>query len=168
MRSGAGPPAPQPAVTDGGRYRMPVTARPKYAPKLILLSPAGRCCPPGLSGYAAALRALLLRGSECKPSGAAVPADGHDTDPTSPDPPMAVAPGTWIAVPKVPFTSLSCDRRRGPFFCGGSSARPRVPMAPTSAQPTPAPCIPPRQPLQDKAIARSAADAEVHTEGAAE
>jgi len=38
-----------------------------------------------------------------------VPADRrHDTDPTSLDPPTALAPGTWMAVPTVPFTSLSC------------------------------------------------------------
>ena len=152
MRSGALLPDLSAAVTDGGRHRVPVTARPKYAPKLILLSLAGRCCSPGLSGCAAARSALLLRGSECKASGAAVPADGHDTDPTSLDPPMAVAPGTRIVVPKVPFTSLS---RRGPFFCGRSSARPECRWLPPPPSPLQHHVFRPGQPLQDKAIARS-------------
>ena len=160
MRSGASLPVPQPTVTDGGCYRVPVTARPKYAPKLILLSLADRCCSPGLSGCIVALRALLLGGSECKPSGAAVPADGHDTDPTSLDPPMAVAPGIWIAVPKVPFTSLSCGRRRGPFFCGRSSARPECRWLPPPPSPLQHHASRPGQPLQDKAIALSAAEAD--------
>jgi len=144
-------------VTDGGCYRVPVTARPKYAPKLILLSLAGRCCSPGLSGCVATLRALLHGGSECKPSGAAVAADGHDTDPTSLDPPMAAAPGTWIAVPQVPFTSLSFARRRGPFFCGGSSARPECRWLPPPPSPLQHHAFRLGQPPQDKAIARSAA-----------
>jgi len=84
---------------------VPVTARPKYAPKLILLSLAGRCCSPGLSGCAAALRALLLGGSKCK---AQRHCRGPPTD-TAPIPPRWIRLWLWRRVP-----GSRCPRRRSP------------------------------------------------------
>src|SRR5215831_3882995 len=65
-RSGASLSVLYSTVTDGGRYRVPVAARPKYAPKLTLLSPRRRSCPPRLFEYATAPRALPNRGSGCR------------------------------------------------------------------------------------------------------
>src|SRR6185437_2348081 len=147
-------------------HRVPVTARPKYAPKLVLLSLADRCCSPGLSGCASARSALLLRGSECKPSArcsARRPPTRHRSHLAG----SAYGSGAGYLDGGAHGAVHLAELRRGPFFCGRSSARPECRWPPPPPSPRQHHAFRPGQPLQDKAIARSAAIEDVLDRGEA-